>query len=553
MHLLDDSIPEERDSHNNTLIDRLGRIYGHTDEKPALEHVREEAVTHVLERLQVSLQQEQQAPPQPARQPLPLHNGKQNGRDAFATTLPSGKRFRPGQRSRRIIESGLALVLVASLLVAWLAVVRLPHSQGTPSEQKPLFTYTGQQGETTFSMQWTPDDRYLTFIFYKGISDLGPQQYRFLVWDRQTSKLRQTLIVAQRDDETHHLMVNVSPDGKYAFIETDNVHKTTVKIENLITGQTDLVAMNNVLTEPQFSPDSQRLAYVGTDNRIHIWNILARKTALISDSVGNPNTTKEALSWLSDGKSLVLEVSSNPRPWDTFTMQIWNTVTGHKLRSISSTASMRLLPSMTGGLSPDGQYLISYNNSAGMVQVRDTATLNVLSTFHTGALVKEDSFGALIQGLKWTAEGKRIFSRISDGKGWQVWNPENGQVVLTIATQKPDDTSQITVPLNNLLLSEYKGKPIEVWDMLTGKRISTIQLTAAQPLILGSPNDRYALIGSGTSLFLYNLQSGERLAAYQGNSAWLSANDRYIALGNDTPVAKQNNVTTPTIKVMRVP
>ncbi len=238
-------------------------------------------------------------------------------------------------------------------------------------------------------------------------------------------------------------------------------------------------------------------------------------------------------------------------------LQIWNPVTGHKLQSLASTASMRIVSVEPGsawsGISPDGKRLLTYNNTAGTVQVRDISTLHVISTFHTGPLVKEDGSGATIQGVQWLVGGQRLFSRAPDGKSWQVWSAETGQIVMNIPIKQPDDGSQIVQPLNRLLLLAYKGKPIEVWDIITGKRVSILQFSSRQPpYIAGPANDRYTMIIAGNSLALYDLHSGKRLAAYQGNTARLSDDGRYIVIESDTPVAKQSGVTIPTIKVMKV-
>ncbi|MEO6887631.1 MAG: WD40 repeat domain-containing protein [Ktedonobacteraceae bacterium] len=558
MQPLHDAIPEERDPRNQDLIDQLGREYGDPGDKPPLEEIQEQAMARVLTRLQASYQTEETTPLQPDLLPIPLQNGrreKTSNSTAGAFGTPAVPQHRPFPRMLHVVESALAVALVASLIVAWLVVTRLPHSQGTQPDQRPLFTYTGQRGETVFGMQWTPSDRYLTFILYKGITDFGPQQYKFMVWDRETGKLRQTHLATQNDDEKHILSVDVSLDGRYAFIKAVNGDKTTLKIENMITGQVDSVITDKVLSWPQFSPDSTRFAYVGSDNRIHVWDLLARKAALVGDPIGD-HYTMTWLSWLPNGKSLVLELSSDPRSWNTFLLQTWNPVTGHKVQSFASTPSMRIVPPnilSSGALSPDGQRLLTYNNTAGMVQVRDTHTLHVISTFHTGPLVQEDSTGATIQAIQWVADGQRLFSHAPDGKSWRIWDPETGRVVMNIPTKQPDDGSQIVAPFNRLVLSGYRGKTFEVRDMITGKRVSTIQSPLGQFTTFGrSTNDRYVVIGAGDSLNLYDLHSGKRLVAYRGDNAWLSDDSRYIVIGSDTPVAKHSSVTIPTIKVMKV-
>ncbi|MDQ2713763.1 MAG: WD40 repeat domain-containing protein [Chloroflexota bacterium] len=559
MQPLHDAIPEERDPHNEGLIDLLGREYGNPGDKPPLEEVQEQAMARVLTRLQASRQAEEIAPLQPDLLPTLLQNARQKTMNSTVGTFgtPAVPRRRPFPRMLHVTESALAVALVASLVIAWLVVTRLPHSQGTQPDQKSLFTYTGQRGETVFDMQWTPGDRYLTFILYKGITDAGPQQYRFMVWDRETGKLRQTHLAAQNDDEKHVLSVNVSLDGRYAFIKAMNGDKTTLKIENMISGQIDSVTTDNVLTWPEFSPDSTRLAYVGSDNRIHIWDLPARKSALISDPISGRYTLTE-LWWLANGKSLVLELSSTSRSWETFVLQIWNPVTGHKVQSIASTPSMRILPSnpyaVESGISPDGQRLLTYNNTAGTMQVRDTTTLHIISTFHTGPLVKEESSGsAITQSVRWVAAGQRIFSPAPDRKGWQIWDPETGRLVINMPTKQPDDGSQMVEIFKRFLLLGHKGKPIEVRDMITGKRVSTIQFSSRQPSYFTGPtNDLYTVIQAGNSLVLYDLHSGKRLAAYSGDNAWLSDDGRYIVIGNDTPVAKHSSVTIPTIKVIKV-
>jgi WD40 repeat protein len=119
-----------------------------------------------------------------------------------------------------------------------------------------------------------------------------------------------------------------------------------VKLANILTGHIDLVYQGyhyHAFPATAFSNDSKEVAFEGSDGRIHIWEIAARKIILTTDSIGGfiGGGLGEMMSWSPDGTRIIVETllstAGNPRA-----LQVWNSLTRHRLYNIVETPSMSL-------------------------------------------------------------------------------------------------------------------------------------------------------------------------------------------------------------------
>ncbi|MDQ2905528.1 MAG: WD40 repeat domain-containing protein [Chloroflexota bacterium] len=522
----------------------------------------EQSDSDLEQQLQHHYQQHYGEPPDSAqvwsRVASQLERGEQSRleeRQAFATPLLQRRTF---PRLQHIIEAGLAVALVASLIIAWLVVTRLPHNQ-PDATGKPLFTYTAHPGEKLYNNPiWTPDGRYMTFALLQNLEN-NVQKYHFLVWDSVTGQVKQTLSFSSRNDQTHNVGFYTSPDGRYALIDTTSGQESSLRLGNILTGKvepvyqwhssvTALSSTRRILLMGPFSPDSRQFAYLSTDNRIHIWDIQAKKLTISSDALNSPKDI-EYLSWSPDGKRLVLTVSSDKSGCCISSMQIWDAETGHKIRSIAETQSMEMTASLgtiqTAPLSPNGQQIITFNKNANTVQIRDTSNLRVLHSFHAQVVVSANATGATLQQPLWLADGRHVF--FSDDTSVQVWDADTGRIVITFSIKNSADWA-LPSDGGKLLIAQHKGQPIEIWNITTGRKISQLRSDAGQ-VDMWLHDDTYVMLGNEKCqcLALYNPLTGKLHSTYQGDRLSLSGDNRYIAIGKNTHDAKHSS----TIEVMR--
>ncbi|MDQ2715353.1 MAG: WD40 repeat domain-containing protein [Chloroflexota bacterium] len=478
-------------------------------------------------------------------------------KQAFATPLPRRRTF---PRLQHIIEAGLAVALVASLIIAWLVVTRLPHNQ-PDATGKPLFTYTARPGEALYNNpNWTPDGRYMTFALLQNLEN-NLQKYRFLVWDSVTGQVKQMLSFSSPNDQTHNVGFYSSPDGRYALIDTTSGQENSLSLGNILTGEIEPVyqwhsadtavsSTRRILLMGPFSPDSRQFAYLSTDNRIRIWDIHAKKLAVSSDVLSSPKDI-EFLSWSPDGKRLMLTVSSDKSGCCASNIQIWDSETGREIRSIAESPSMEMTASLgtvqTAPLSPNGQQIITFNKNANTVQIRDTNSLRVLHTFHAQVVVSANATSATLQQPLWLADGRYVFFR--DDTSAQVWDADTGHIVINFALKNSADWA-LPSDGGKFLIAQHKGQPIEIWNIMTGRKVSQLGLDVGEANWLWLHNDTYAASGSSKCqqcLAVYDPLTGKLHATYQGDRLSLSGNNRYIAIGNNTTDAKHGS----TIEVRR--
>ncbi|MBA2284462.1 MAG: WD40 repeat domain-containing protein [Ktedonobacteraceae bacterium] len=487
-----------------------------------------------------------------------LERGEQSRpawRQVFAAPLPQRRTF---PRLQHIIEAGLAVALVASLIIAWLVVTRLPHNQ-PDATGKPLFTYTAHPGEALYNNPiWTPDGRYMTFALLQNLEN-NVQKYRFLVWDSVTGQVKQTLSFSSRNDQTHNVGFYTSPDGRYALIDTTGGQENSLSLGNILTGKVDLISQwrnadpalsstQQVMTLQPISPNDRWYAYIWTDNRIHIWDIQAKKLSISSDVINIPGDTG-FLTWSPDGKRLVLTVHDGKTWWHTPILQVWDPVTGHKVRSIAETPSMWITADLKGGwqspLSPNGQQIITFNKNANIVQIRDVRNLHVLHSFHAQVVVSANATNAILQPLLWLADSRHVF--FSDNSSAQVWDAATGHITINFAIKNSADWA-LPSDGGKFLIAQHKGQPMEIWNITTGRKVSQLRPDAGQ-VDVWLHNDTYVQLGNEKCqcLALYNPLTGKLRATYQGDRLSLSGDNKYIAIGKNAPDAKHGS----TIEVMR--
>ncbi len=231
-----------------------------------------------------------------------------------------------------------------------------------------LLTYQGHW-DRVLAVAWSPDGNLIASTGNDGTIQ---------VWNPQNA----SLILTYREHMSPVLALSWSPDGKRIASSSED---RVVRIWDTISGQTLSLHNNHggrvlALT---WSPDGKYIASGGEDKLVHVWSIQREKshffTSWLSHSRGQFTYRGHfgrvnALAWSPNGQRIA-SVGSDK------TLQVWDGVTGKKYfihRNPSSTITCV-------AWSYDGRYLATGANDK-LVQVWDTVTRNSVTIYagHTG-------------------------------------------------------------------------------------------------------------------------------------------------------------------------
>ena len=471
--------------------------------------------------------------------------------DQLEVQSPPFPQNKPSLRRRlsHTLEAAIAVMVVVGLLLGWFAVTKWRSAQGNGLA---LFTYTSQPGEGGYDLRWTPDGKHLVFAMGSSTN-----HYRYLVWDAETGKVRQTLAF-DLPFFVSGTTFDVSPDAHYLLIPTKQAG--TLKLANIMTGQVKQIYQGvyqglsgpDVPSSASFSNNSKYIAFVGADWRIHIWDIAAGKTILISEPTGLKSNSW--LTWSVDDKRVLIENEPLSQNYP-LSLQVWDAQTGHRLANIVETPTMSLFligpadPGTTlGDLSPDGTRILTYNVRAGTFEEREASTLKVIQTFHFQVMGNGtvDNNGIFIP--YWQANGTRIF-QMKDRTAY-IWNAITGQLTSTILV-KGDIKQQ---PFGRYFALKQKGNLVEIRDMVTGGTIRTIAPVVNEALLFWLPDSEYLTVSDrNSSRQIYDALTGKLIVSYQGDLALLSPDHRYVAIDNTLSNPETHASLKDIVQVLSVP
>lgn len=436
-------------------------------------------------------------------------------------------------RLRHTLEVAIAVLMVASLVLGWFAVTRWRSAQGNGPA---LYTYISQPGEYVYDLNWTPDGKHLMFVIYTQATN----HYSYMIWDTATGKARQTLAIGLPAAFIGSDILD-SSDGHYALIRTGDAakHLWVLELANVLTGQTKLIYQgtpqgqnaSSDTTAAAFSADSKYVAFIGADERVHIWDIAAGKMIQTTDPLVTSGTVgSQWFTWSLDGKRIMVKSDGLKSR-----LQVWSVQTGHTLLNIAETPSISFFswaPELgnLGGLSLDGTRILTFNGQTGVIVERESSTLKVLHTF--SVRVTPLPGGARANGEPlWVANGTRIF--FQEGQAVYLWDGATNKLISTISLQD-DPESNVSITLVGKYITLWKrGNLVEIWDIVTGTKVRTIAPTITVQGQDGgstSSDGRYLLLndynGNGQ---IYSVLTGRLIMNYQGDNALLPPDARYVA------------------------
>ncbi len=260
-----------------------------------------------------------------------------------------------------------------------------------------------------------------------------------------------------------------------------------------------LTGPTNTVTNAAFSPDGTRLASVGFDKIVKVWDI---KNGQLLQSLNGPSAGVMGVVFSQDGKRLASGSGDGTvKVWDAMNGQELFTVqantgmvydvefaaNGERLATAGSDSSVRIWYAMSGqethkwihsavkclAFSPDGEWLASGGGppkKPGEVKLWDATTGQELLTLK--------GHSARVHRVVYSPDSLRLAS--ASGEFGQpaevkVWDAASGQELLSWKGHTDMIKSIMFSPDGKLLATRSLDRSLRIWDATTGKELFALK------------------------------------------------------------------------------
>ena len=370
----------------------------------------------------------------------------------------------------------------------------------------------------------------------------------------QGEQARQSAVTARSERQIAHVrelaaaaLSNLSIDPERSILLAMQAVSTTRTVDGSVLPEAEealhrsIMASHVVLTLAGhttpligvvYSPDGKRLATIGKDGTVKVWEATTGRELLhlpgttpLVDSYG-----PQRLAFSPDGALLASS--------DNNLVKIWDSVSGKVLRTLSGhTADVWAV-----AFSRDGKRLATGGVDA-TVQVWEVATGELLRTLsgHTDA----------IELLAFSPDGIRLASSSDDGTT-KVWESVTGELLLDIPS--PSTSVAFSPDGTRLAISDPEG--VRVLDALSGQDVRTIP--AGTGGFVFSPDWTRLVTGSeGTEAKVWDARTGQELLTLSGHAqrmadAAFSPDGEHLATASFDQTARVWDIT-PGKELMTLP
>lgn len=260
-------------------------------------------------------------------------------------------------------------------------------------------------------------------------------------------------------------------------------------------------ALGSVLSVA-FSPDSQLLATGDSEGFIHLWQVIDGQLRL---SLQAHDTWAWCIAWSPDGQMIASGSADQ-------TIKIWNIQTGQCLNTLKGHSSMVI----SLAWSPDGKVIASGGHGS-IVKLWDTQTGFCINTLSVQTFW-------MIRGLTWAPDSKEI---VIGSQGLiEFWDVVTGQLTKTLAGHQDYVCSVSWSPTGDRLASSSLDCTAKIWNVHTGKCLSTLRHNDSVLSVAWSPDGQFLLSGSqDTTAKLWDVSTDRCLKILQGHRQWIMSID----------------------------
>jgi WD40 repeat protein/serine/threonine protein kinase/DNA-binding XRE family transcriptional regulator len=243
------------------------------------------------------------------------------------------------------------------------------------------------------------------------------------------------------------------------------------------------------------SPDGTRLASIGVENVVTVWDATTGQKLLTVS--GDPSEMGYGIAFSPDGKQLAT--------LDTAQVVVWDATTGQRLFSLPGKSIGQSINHIR--FSPDGQRL-AVANMDGVPKVWDLATqTEVISlTGHT----------AICDGIAYSPDGTRLATGSEDGVV-KIWDTNNDEILFTF---EPGGVihSVAFSPDGTRLAAANEDGTLKVWDPITGQEVLSLpRLSGMYGVAFMSDSQRLITAHQDGTARVWDVVSGQPLITLAGH------------------------------------
>ncbi|MDP8269492.1 MAG: caspase family protein [Candidatus Tenebribacter davisii] len=307
------------------------------------------------------------------------------------------------------------------------------------------------------------------------------------------------------------------------FSETEQISEPLEEIKPVITNTSVKIFVpigEKTVSKIVFSPDGNQILLVSYGTFI-LWDA---------------STGREIRTFVSDTKQ-IYSVAFSPdgryvlSGGKNYSIKLWDVSSGKEIRSFMTSTRTEidgndLIQSVA--FSPDGLYALS-GCSDKTLKLWDIATGREIRTFtgHAG-WVKSVAFSPdgryILSGgddnFTWLTLPNGAYQEKRSGKNNNMlilWDVVTGKKIRQFKGHTSDVKSVAFSPDGRYVLSE-SGKVTKIWDVSTGREISTFTLTGGNAFYGFSPDGNYILsTGKNNSIRLWDIATGSEIKTFTGH------------------------------------
>jgi len=267
------------------------------------------------------------------------------------------------------------------------------------------------------------------------------------------------------------------------------------------------------------SPDGQRLASAGTDNKLRLWDLQTYHLLKVLEGHSN---------WITDVQFSPTGKWLASSSWDG-TIKIWDSDTGAQVRTLLG--HKRQVRTLT--YSPDGKLLAS-GGTSNSILLWDPKTGKGQGSF--------DGHINWIKDLEFSSTGKLLASASLDDTV-RLWDINQGTLVRTLADHQAAVNTVKFSPDGHYLATASADTTIRMYPLPKGRSRVFSGHTEAINSIFFTPDSKYLVSGAGDgAIWVWNVKNGktsQKIAAHDAavTAITLSPNGaRMVSAGADGKV-----------------